>query len=312
MSKQRFSLRKYKFGVASVLLGSVLVFGAGNVSADEAKQPETAVVASAEANPASPSESASPVKNQASEQTTGSVVENGKVIDEPASSDKGVTTSSVESDSQVLAPEAKTEAQATEKQAEVVTKTEDKTAEKASEGQEKTEAKPSSTEEKSEANVTEARAEKKAEDKPLSISSNTIINVPQTWEKGYKGEGTVVAVIDSGLDVYHEVLRISDPTKGKFKNQTELEAAKKAAGIDYGKWYNDKVVFAYDYMDGDDNIKEKDHDSHGMHVTGIATGNPDKKAGDGNYVYGVAPEAQVMFMRVFSDRSGSTSLCESD
>ena len=46
-------------------------------------------------------------------------------------------------------------------------------------------------------------------------------------------------------------------------------------------------------MDGDDNIKEKDHDSHGMHVTGIATGNPDKKAGDGNYVYGVAPEAQV-------------------
>ena len=120
--------------------------------------------------------------------------------------------------------------------------------------------------------------------------------MPQTWEKGYKGEGTVVAVIDSGLDVHHEVLRISDPTKGKFKNQTELEAAKKAAGIDYGKWYNDKVVFAYDYMDGDDNIKEKDHDSHGMHVTGIATGNPDKKPGDGNYVYGVAPEAQVMFM----------------
>jgi len=312
MSKQRFSLRKYKFGVASVLLGSVLVFGAGNVSADEAKQPETAVVASAEANQASPSESASPVTNQASEQTTGSVVENGKVVDEPVSSDKGATTPSVESDSQVLAQEAKTEAQATEKQAEVVTKTEEKTvektAEKTSEGQEKTEAKPSSTEEKSEAKpVTEVRTEKKAEDKPLSISSNTIINVPQTWEKGYKGEGTVVAVIDSGLDVYHEVLRISDPTKGKFKNQTELEAAKKAAGIDYGKWYNDKVVFAYDYMDGDDNIKEKDHDSHGMHVTGIATGNPDKKAGDGNYVYGVAPEAQVMFMRVFSDRSGSTS-----
>lgn len=114
MSKQRFSLRKYKFGVASVLLGSVLVFGAGNVSADEAKQPETAVVASAEANQASPSESASPVTNQASEQTTGSVVENGKVVDEPVSSDKGTTTPSVESDSQVLAQEAKTEAQATE------------------------------------------------------------------------------------------------------------------------------------------------------------------------------------------------------
>ena len=305
MSKQRFSLRKYKFGVASVLLGSVLVFGAGNVSADETKQPETAVIASAEANPALPSESASPVSDQANEQTRDSVVENGKVVDEPASSEKGATSPSVESGSQVVAQEAKTEDKATEKQVEAVTKNEAKPAEKASEGQEKTEVKPSSTEEKAEAKpATEARAEKKAEDKPFSISSNTIINVPQTWEKGYKGEGTVVAVIDSGLDVYHEVLRISDPTKGKFKNQTELEAAKKAAGIDYGKWYNDKVVFAYDYMDGDDNIKEKDHDSHGMHVTGIATGNPDKKAGDGNYVYGVAPEAQVMFMRVFSDRSG--------
>ena len=31
---------------------------------------------------------------------------------------------------------------------------------------------------------------------------------------------------------------------------------KKATGIDYGKWYSDKVVYAYDYFDGTDNIKE--------------------------------------------------------
>ena len=36
MNKQeRFSLRKYKFGVASVLLGAVLVFGTAQASADE-------------------------------------------------------------------------------------------------------------------------------------------------------------------------------------------------------------------------------------------------------------------------------------
>ena len=92
MSKQRFSLRKYKFGVASVLLGSLLVFGTGNVSADEAKQAETAVVASAEANPVSQSESASPLTTQGSEQTRDSVVENAKVIDEPSSSEKGATS----------------------------------------------------------------------------------------------------------------------------------------------------------------------------------------------------------------------------
>lgn len=45
-------------------------------------------------------------------------------------------------------------------------------------------------------------------------------------------------------------------------------------------------------------LKEADSDSHGMHVTGIATGNPIKQD-TGELIYGVAPEAQVMFMRVF-------------
>lgn len=50
-------------------------------------------------------------------------------------------------------------------------------------------------------------------------------------EAGHKGQGTVVAVIDSGLDLNHEVLRISDPSKAKFKNQDDIEKAKK------GRWY---------------------------------------------------------------------------
>ncbi|MDU2958833.1 hypothetical protein, partial [Clostridium sp.] len=87
-------------------------------------------------------------------------------------------------------------------------------------------------------------------EKPNSISSNEIITVPKTWEAGHKGQGTVVAVIDSGLDLNHEVLRISDPSKAKFKNKDDIEKAKKTAGIDYGKWYSDKVVYAYDYFDG--------------------------------------------------------------
>ena len=144
-------------------------------------------------------------------------------------------------------------------------------------------------------------------EKPNSISSNEMITVPKTWEEGYKGEGTVVAVIDSGLDLNHEVLRISDPSKAKFKNQNDIEKAKKAAGIDYGKWYSDKVVYAYDYFDGTDNIKEAEKESHGMHVTGIVAGNPVNKAPNSEKVYGVAPEAQIMFMRVFSDRDKTTA-----
>ncbi|HEM6214255.1 TPA: S8 family serine peptidase, partial [Streptococcus suis] len=83
------------------------------------------------------------------------------------------------------------------------------------------------------------------------------------------------------------------------------EAAKEAAGITYGEWFNDKVVFGYNYVDVNTILKEEDKRSHGMHVTSIATGNPTQPVA-GQLMYGVAPEAQVMFMRVFSDLKATT------
>ncbi|VUW99939.1 YSIRK type signal peptide [Streptococcus constellatus] len=55
MQKQRFSLRKYKFGLASVVLGTFLVIGAAQAQADEqAANPvgtqEARVVTTAESN----------------------------------------------------------------------------------------------------------------------------------------------------------------------------------------------------------------------------------------------------------------------
>ncbi|MDW8672716.1 S8 family serine peptidase [Streptococcus suis] len=143
------------------------------------------------------------------------------------------------------------------------------------------------------------------EAKPQNIDSNTIITVPKVWDSGYKGEGTVVAIIDSGLDVDHDVLHISDLSTAKYKSEKEIEAAKEAAGITYGEWFNDKVVFGYNYVDVNTVLKEEDKRSHGMHVTSIATGNPTQPVA-GQLMYGVAPEAQVMFMRVFSDLKATT------
>lgn len=247
--QERFSLRKYKFGVASVLLGTVLVFGSAQASAEEQTAGQTSAGTQLVAN----------------SQQAPTEVEHSQGAEVPKEATVALQTKPEEASKPV------------EKATEVATPTSSETTERH--------------------DVTE---------KPQSIESDEIITVPQTWKQGYKGEGMVVAVIDSGLDVNHEVLRITDPSKAKFKNQEEIEAAKKAAGIDYGKWYNDKVVYAYDYFDGTDNIKEAERDSHGMHVTGIATGNPDKEAGNGEKIYGVAPEAQVMFMRVFSDRQKTT------
>lgn len=72
-------------------------------------------------------------------------------------------------------------------------------------------------------------------EKPQNIDSNTIISVPETWETGYKGEGMVVAVIDSGLDIDHDTLRITDLSKAKYKSEEQMTQAMAAAGITYGK-----------------------------------------------------------------------------
>lgn len=282
--QERFSLRKYKFGVASVLLGAVLVFGSAQASAEEQAASQTSagtqLVATTQQAPAEEEYS------QATEASTAVASEKVEVAKEVTVAEKTTNTTEAALIEKTEAP--KEAATVPETKPEVAEKPVEKATEVAS------------------ATSSETTNRHEAAEKPQSIESDEIITVPQTWKQGYKGEGMVVAVIDSGLDVNHEVLRITDPSKAKFKNQEEIEAAKKAAGIDYGKWYNDKVVYAYDYFDGTDNIKEAERDSHGMHVTGIATGNPDKEAGNGEKIYGVAPEAQVMFMRVFSDRQKTT------
>lgn len=136
------------------------------------------------------------------------------------------------------------------------------------------------------------------------IDSNRIIGVQGLWDKGYKGQGGVVAVIDSGLDPNHDILHLTDASKAKYKNKAELESVREKAGIDYGKWYSDKLIYAFNYYDWDNNLKEKKDKSHGMHVVGTSVGNPTKKAPNNEYVAGVAPESQLIFMRVFSDKQG--------
>ena len=126
------------------------------------------------------------------------------------------------------------------------------------------------------------------------------------WDKGIKGQGSVVAVLDTGLDYDHNFFSLTDKSKAKYKNKEQMEAAMKKAGITYGKWYNDKVIYAYNYSDMNDEIKVDDPRSHGTHVAGSAVGIATKPVPTGELLKGVAPEAQLIFMRVFSDKKGMT------
>lgn len=112
---------------------------------------------------------------------------------------------------------------------------------------------------------------------PQAENSNQIIHAPQVWQAGYRGEGEVVAIIDSGIDPVHDAFgRLSDMTKARYQTQEQFEKAKLAAGIEYGRWVNEKLIFGYNYIDADIHLKENDLMSHGQHVAGTAVGNPSR------------------------------------
>ncbi|WFA75419.1 S8 family serine peptidase [Streptococcus suis] len=279
--KETFSLRKYKIGTVSVLLGAVFLFaGAPSVAADELTSlVETKVEATVPDAIVSESASESPVVEELVDTSV-----------EATSTDVTTTDNEEETPgSEALENITNAEVEATQPAVETPAISEKKVEEE---------------EKLSVADETTAITNQE-EAKPQNIDSNTIITVPKVWDSGYKGEGTVVAIIDSGLDVDHDVLHISDLSTAKYKSEKEIEAAKEAAGITYGEWFNDKVVFGYNYVDVNTVLKEEDKRSHGMHVTSIATGNPTQPVA-GQLMYGVAPEAQVMFMRVFSDLKATT------
>ncbi|MGW8380635.1 S8 family serine peptidase [Streptomyces sp. ODS28] len=92
------------------------------------------------------------------------------------------------------------------------------------------------------------------------------LRLPDAWQKS-KGEDTVVAVVDTGVDLDHPDLK-------------------------------DKLVDGYDFVDGD--RKPRDENGHGTHVAGIAAAATDNGVG----IAGGAPGAGIMPVRVLGHDGG--------
>lgn len=111
------------------------------------------------------------------------------------------------------------------------------------------------------------------------------VNAPEVWAQGYTGQNVVVAVIDTGVDITH-----SDLDANIWTNSGEI--AGNGIDDDQNGFIDD--VQGWDFV-GDDNTPT-DGNGHGTHVAGtIAAEN------NGTGVTGIAPNAQIMPIRVLDD-----------
>lgn len=134
-------------------------------------------------------------------------------------------------------------------------------------------------------------------------------NLTQTFEAwsdlGYKGEGMVVSIIDTGIDYTHKDLQ-AVPVSPKL-NDTTPDGP--------GKYYTPKVPYGYNFADGNDDVIDRNPNTemHGMHVAGIVAANGNDSDIDSyKAIKGVAPEAQLLAMKVFSNNPGGAGAYDDD
>ena len=174
-------------------------------------------------------------------------------------------------------------------------------------------------------------------DQPNMSTSSEMIGSSVAYAGGYTGAGSRVAIIDTGVDRDHQSfdagafeysLRQREDYSQISKlllTEAEIEEVLTQLNIfkkeDYGVedasglYVSSKIPFAYNYVDNDYDITHDndDQEEHGSHVTGIAAANAYIPDGDGGYIpalisvltQGVAPDAQIITMKVFGKNGGA-------
>ena len=145
---------------------------------------------------------------------------------------------------------------------------------------------------------------------PDTANSNKMIGGGSYNTTGFTGEGMLVAILDTGVDMGHEVFKAApkSPSLTQEKLRTLLETydfqvESIIKGISVSNlYYSAKIPFQFDYGDKDKDGNPGEKGSHGTHVASTAAGN----VGVNDAVMGVAPQAQIINMNVFKSSGGAS------
>ena len=180
-----------------------------------------------------------------------------------------------------------------------------------------------------------------AEADPNMGTSGAQTGVVGSYAAGYTGAGSRVAIIDTGLDTSHQSFN-STAFNFSLSNQAgkagmtpedyiaaldlldaeeiaavldQLNVTSRAAVSAEEMYISSKIPFGFNYVDGTLDVTHLNdgQGEHGSHVAGIATANSYIYNSDGTFsnaldtvhVQGVAPDAQIIVMKVFGARGGA-------
>ena len=123
--------------------------------------------------------------------------------------------------------------------------------------------------------------------------------------KHYDGRGMLIANIDTGMDYKHKDMRLDNDALSAAKIQK-----KNLKPEDKPFYLSPKVPRSFNYLSGGVITKEMYddgsdyHDPHGMHISGILAANATKQDLQAkNGIRGIAPNAQLMAYKMYSDAS---------
>ena len=179
---------------------------------------------------------------------------------------------------------------------------------------------------------------------PMMSTSTQMTGATAAWAAGYTGAGSRIAIIDTGLDLDHQSfdrdaylyaleqnaaaqnmsledyiasldLLTAEDVAAVLPDLNIYPLVEHLSGTKNGAYYvNDKVPFGINYVDRDYDVTH-DNDTkggHGSHVAGIAAANRFIPTADGFAnaltevsTQGVAPDAQLIIMKVFGKKGGA-------